>query len=351
MTQLDILLPFGLLPAELSSDLLKELNLPALATLTARAKSEGHATRHVSFDDFHRTLPHEVWLARQFGVGPAQSSPPIATALMRSMGLETGTGAWFIVQPIHLHIARDHLVLTDPRQLALTEQDARILFEIAAPLFKEEGKYLGYGNAGTWFVQADDWAELQTATPDAATGHNIDIWMPRGPQERNWRKVQNEIQMHWFNHSVNAEREARGMMSVNSLWLWGGPAQRLEQTRSCYDTAWNLSGWMQAFGQFVLQQGHADNAATLLSRLRSHNMLTLDALLEPALANDWARWLDAMHRLETDWFAPLLQALKSGVIDQASLIITHHSHLSRFAVSRSSLRKFWVKPSLATLCP
>jgi hypothetical protein len=354
MTQLDILLPFGLPPAELSVDLLKELDAPALAALTARAKSENISARHEKFDDFHRVLPHEIWLARQFGLESGlkiSGSPPVATALMQSMDLKTGAGAWFILQPVHIHIARDHLVLTDPRQLTLAEQEARILFDIAELLFKEVGKELVYGTAGTWFVQADDWAELQTSTPDAATGHNIDIWMPKGPQERNWRKIQNEVQMHWFNHPLNEGREARGFKPVNSLWLWGGPGMSPDQASSFHDKAFNLSGWMQAFRQIVPQHGDAENVATLLGSLRNRNLLALDDLLEPALSNDWSHWLDAMRRLETNWFAPLLHALKSGAIDQLSFIMTHDSHLSRFTASRSSLRKFWIKPTLATLCP
>ena len=32
----------------------------------------------------------------------------------------------------------------------------------------------------------------------------------------------NEAQMILHTHPVNAEREARGMPAVNSVWLWGG---------------------------------------------------------------------------------------------------------------------------------
>ena len=354
MTQLDILLPFGLPPTELSADLLKELDTPALAALASRAKSETRGARHEKFDGFHRSLPHEIWIARQFGLDAEmklRGSPPVAVALMQSMGLKSDAETWFILQPIHIHIARDHLVLTDPSQLALAEQDARILFDIAAPLFEEYGKRLIYGNANTWFVHADDWAELQTSTPDAAAGHNIDIWMPKGPQERNWRKIQNEVQMHWFNHPINEGRETHGLKPVNSLWLWGGSGRLPIDTSGRYDKVFNLSGWMQAFRQFVPRHGNAENAAALLEGLQGRNLLVLNALLEPALSNDWSRWLDAMHRLESEWFSPLLQALKSGTIDQVSFILTHDSHLSRLTASRASLRKFWVKPSLATLCP
>ena len=77
--------------------------------------------------------------------------------------------------------------------------------------------------------------------------------------------------------------------------------------------------------------------------------LLLDALLEPALANDWSQWLAAFHELETAWFAPLLAALKEGKINRLSLVTTDHARISAFTANRHSLRKFWIKPSLAPL--
>ncbi|OWW23057.1 hypothetical protein [Noviherbaspirillum denitrificans] len=352
MTELDILLPFGLPPPELAGDLLKQLDAPSLALLSSRAKSENG--RHETVDGFRRALPHEQWLARQFGLDASEktnSSPAIAAAWMPELDLSPDPGTWFALQPVHIHIARDHLVLTDPRQLVLSEDDSRALFEIAAPLFEEAGKRVLYGNATTWFVEADEWRDLETATPDAAAGHNIDIWMPKGPGERDWRKVQNEVQMHWYGHPLNDEREARGLKPVNSLWLWAGPSTHGQEKRCHYDKAFNLSGYQRALRQYLPAHGEASNAADLVSSAAGRNMLYLDDLLEPALANDWGRWLGHMQHLEESWFAPLLEALQSGRIDTVSLIATHDSRISRFTVTRSSLRKFWVKPSLTPLCP
>lgn len=353
MSHLDILIPFGLPPAEISTDLLKQLKLPALATLTARAKSESGTAHIETFNDFSRALPHEIWLVRQFGMDAhlkSDNSPPIATALMQSFGVTPEAGTWFVLQPVHIHIARDHLVLTDLRHLQLTDKDARALFDIARPLFEEVGKDLVFGNASTWFVRADDWSELHTSTPDAAGGHNIDIWMPKGPGERDWRKVQNEVQMYWFDHSINAAREINGLKPVNSIWLWGGAPEKIH-SQSRYSQTFNLSGWHTAYGHLAPQRATDANANDVLTAKSEQSLLVLDDLLEPALSNDWSRWLESMHMLEENWFAPLLQALKTGKIARVSLVATNNSHISRFTVTKTSLRKFWVKPTLATLCP
>lgn len=352
MSHIDILLPFGLPPAEFSNDLLKNLDTPALATLTARAKS-GSGLRQETFEGFSRALPHETWLARQFGLSKAfeqDGSPPVAPALMHRFGLQANSGTWFIVQPVHIHIARDHLVLTDARHLMLQETEARALFDIAKPLFQEIGSDLLFGNTTTWFARFDNWSGLQTATPDAAAGHNIDLWMPKGPGERDWRKLQNEVQMHWHGNAINERREGGGLKPVNSLWLWGG-GEAHQPFQKRYSCTYNLNGWMQAFAHYAECHETLKSADHLQSQPGEANLLVLDDLLEPALSSDWGSWLAAMQRLESDWFAPLLASLKSGGIDEVSLVITHDFRLSRFASTRSSLRKFWVKPSLAPLCP
>lgn len=354
MSHLDILVPFGLPPAEMAADLLRELKTPALATLIARAKSPQRET----FDAFSRMLPHETWLARQFGLDRqlhAKGSPPIASAAMQAHGAAADAGVWFMLHPVHFHIARDHLVLTDLRQLALQEQESRTLFEAARPLFDEVGKTLIYGDAQTWFIRADDWHDLQTSTPDAACGHNIDIWMPQGTGERDWRKLQNEVQMLWFAHPVNAEREARGLKPVNSIWLWGrsegGTLATADRPAAQYTHAFNLSGWMQALGQFAPHQAQRATASDLIGAAPERGLIVLDTLIASALAGDWSYWLERMQELESNWFAPMLAALDAKKIDRLSLILSHHAGLSSFTASKQSLRKFWIKPSLSQLAP
>lgn len=348
MSHLDILLPFGLPPAEMAADLIRQLNTPALATLLARAKP----LECQAFDGFSRALPHETWAARQFGLEAplrAGDSPPIAQAAMQTLGLTPESGVWFMLQPVHLHVARDHLVLSDLRQLDLSEQDSRALFDVAKPLFDEAGNTLVYGDAQTWFARADDWQDMQTSTPDAACGHNIDIWMPKGMHARDWRRLQNEVQMHWHTHPVNEKREARGLKPVNSIWLWGGTPPSMNASPGVIKEAVNLPGWMKAFNRFASRQVEVDSAAELIAATPQHGLLVLDALIGPALAGDWAEWLARLQALDIDWFAPLLDALKSGRIDQLSLVFSDNTGLSPFAASRQSLRKFWVKPSLARL--
>ncbi|PUA16572.1 hypothetical protein [Glaciimonas sp. PCH181] len=357
MNHLDILLPFGLPPAELARDILRELNLPALAKLVARAKS-GSKQEQV-LDEFARSLPHEAWLATKFGLGnpsnnadSQHSSPPIAPAAMRALGLNVDEGHWFVLHPAHIHIARDHLVLTDIRQVTLSEADSRWLFEEAKSLFDEDNRTLLYGDASTWFIRADDWLHLHTSTPDAACGHNVDIWMPQGEGDRAWRKLQNEVQMQWFENSLNERRAASGMQAVNALWLWGGGNAAIDSSNASdrpYSHIINLRGWAKAFGQLTANNAILNcSAEELIATPGERGFLLLDGLIAPALTGEWSEWIQQLQTMERDWFVPLLQALENGKLKQLSLTFTDNTRMTELTTTALSLKKFWVKPSLAT---
>ncbi|MFZ6772482.1 hypothetical protein ACO0LB_07150 [Undibacterium sp. SXout7W] len=308
MKNLELIIPFCIPPVGLEKDLLRELRTPSLARLIAAAGKP----RLQMAEDFARALPHEYWQTGQFPPLPDANSPPLTWNRMRDIGLDPQQGHWFTMQPVHIHIARDHLVLTDQRRLDLPEEEARVLFDIAQEACREAQLELRYGNAQTWFLRADAWSDLQTATSDVACGHNIDIWMPKGEYERQWRKLQNEIQMSWFAHEINHRREMRGDKPVNSVWLSGG-----------------ASGF---------QQNNVQASS-----------IHLDLLSEAAINNDWGHWLHQMQILEDEHFSTQLQALQNKQISQLDLLVSDTQRLARFSVTRWGLRRFWVKPSLHTL--
>lgn len=299
-----LLLPFGLPPTEHAKDLLASLNAPALAMLMTRA-TELPVLR---FDTFAAALPHEIV---QYACS-SDNSPPIAHHRMQQLGVAAQTGFWFMLQPVHLHVARDHLVLTDLRQLPIDEQTSRHLFESASPLFDELGHELRFGDACHWFMRADAWHALRTTTPDAATGHNVDVWLPSGEHARAWRKLHNEVQMLWHSHPANEAREANGQPRINALWLWGGADAN---------------------------QSAAPDSPALVD----------ESLIPHALADDWGRWLLAMQEIEREHCMPLLKQLQAKAIDSLMLQLSDAHLVRRWRVTPLMLRKFWRKPSLNRL--
>jgi hypothetical protein len=343
MDQITIVLPFALPPPELAPDLLREMKVPALAALLSRTGSLHRST----FDGGSRNLPHEAWLAAELGLGsPLQPGPqddtpataPLAAAAMRGFGLDAAEGHWFFVHPVHVQIARNHLLMGDPRQLPIDEAGSRTLFEAAKPYFDEVGKPLLYGDAQTWFVRADDWAGLRTASPDAAAGQNLSGWMPEGDGALATRKLQNEVQMLWHEHPANEARQARGLPPVNAYWLWGGAsgtAPARDGAATFY--AGDCPSWLA--GLAAPERRQPEFAA--IAAGSGNGVVVLGSLMAAAIASDWAIWLEQIQRLEQQWFAPALDALKSGAVGGVTLVLGNRDALLQAASSRNAQRKFW----------
>lgn len=327
-----LIIPFALAPAEHARDLLATLQAPSLAQLLSHSSN----VRRDAFEPYAPLLPHEQWL-----IGSRrENSPEIAHAVMQLLGMTTEPGYWFVLEPSHFHVARDHLVMTDRRQLALDIATSRTLFDAAYPLFEELGYALRYGDAGHWLLRADGWSDLRTCSPDAACGHNIDVWMPTGPGEREWRRLHNEVQMLWHTHAINEAREQRGERRINALWLWGGSAGPDGQ-----DVQQNA----QPVGLRELARCRLGHPPTPTPK--EEDLRLMDALIEHALASDWSGWLAALAKLDASHFTPLLNQLKQGEIDGVGLVFTDSTRLHEWQVRRSSMRKFWVRASLARLAP
>lgn len=346
MTHLTLIVPFSVPPGagdDGSDDvvpgaLLRQLELPALGKLLTRA-TPGPRERHD--DPFLRSLPHERWLAGRAGLDTARV--PTAPYMRLADGAAADGRAWACLQPVHIHAARDHLVLMHPDQLGLRPDEADALRAAIAGLLEESDVTLEVPSPARWYLPEATFGPLEATTPLRATGRNIDIWMQAGERARDWRRFQNEIQMTWFDHPVNQAREAAGQFTVNSVWLHGGgtlqPVPKLADTVLTGDAF--LAGLARAGGTRTLPV--PETFAALASPGSPDG--TVLAMLEQAAAShideDWGRWLDRMHALDADWFAPALAGLADGGVQAITLVLGGENHYAEFTVTRADLRKFW----------
>jgi hypothetical protein len=164
----------------------------------------------------------EYWLRKRFNLGARESVAASAAFARQPFPQE----AALILRPVHLHAARDHLVLWPSSQLSILEDEEQSLFESAQDWLKDEPIRLRRLSTGIWeLVETDPDAtrfeQLQGASSARAAGRNIDYWLPSGTGGRAWRRVMNEVQMLWHDHPVNSKRAERGEPPVNALWLEG----------------------------------------------------------------------------------------------------------------------------------
>jgi hypothetical protein len=360
MAHISLVLPFALPVPEFAPDLVRALDAPALAALLSRSSSQVFRPLEGSA----RVLPHELWIARTLGLASG-TAPGLAASSMRGYGLDPGEGTWFIVNPAHIQIAHSHLMMGDTRRLDLREDESRQLFDAARACCEEAGHALLYGAPDTWFLRADDWDGIHTASPDAAVGMNLTDWVPTGTQARAFRKLQNEVQVSWYTHPVNAAREARGQAPINSIWPWGAASVAGEHALKLVARAagklaprpavfsYATPGWLTA-----LADQRLDSLDDIVGRLadgdaageaEKDRLLVCGNAAAPAIAADWHAWLQEMHTLEQALFAPLLAALKQGRVKALRLVMSHRDGHLETTTTPMAQRKFWRRPTLEAL--
>lgn len=340
MSQITLVLPFALPIPEFAPDLVRALDAPALSALLSRTSS--HA--RVPANDAVRALPHEQWLAQALGL-QEDGRPALAAAAMRACGVQPEAGTWFIVNPVHIEIARTHLMMGDPAQVRLGESESRALFETALPFFEEAGHALVYGDARTWFMRADDWAGLDTSTPDAALGMDLTDWMPVGSKAAAFRRLQNEVQILWHTHPVNAAREERRQPPVNAFWAWGAAdAARLRPAHGPTLVAVGAGGAIAA-----LADTRSDGLPGFAEQPGGDTIVYCGSAAPYAVGADWGGWIAQLQQLEAGLFAPTLAALMKGRVRKVSLVLSHRDAHAEFTTTALAQRTFWRRPTLDRL--
>lgn len=264
-----LLVPFASALSEAGRHTIRDLNLPNLERLLGRLQP---GERHGS-DEYSLTPPHEAALAAARGWQGGAGALPFAAHAAHADGIEVLDLAWGQLTPVHWHVGRDEVLLTDPASLQLGEAESRALLEAVRELFESEGFALAWGAPLRWYAAHESFAELPTASLDRVVGRNVDRWLPAGREARLLRRLQNEVQMLLYAHPINEAREARGALPVNSFWLSG------------------CGRWQESLEEPVQVD----------ERLRA-----------PLLGEDWAAWAEAWRALDAGPLATLASAAERG---------------------------------------
>jgi hypothetical protein len=266
-----LLIPFASVLSDGGQHTLRTLNLPNLDALLARM-----IPAETDRGDAHTlSPPHERALARAIGLAGADGELPWAAQAAADDGLDPGDLAWGLVTPAHWAAGADGVHVVDPQALALDEAESRELFDALHEPFESAGWLLAWGAPLRWYAAHESLAELPTASLDRVVGRDVDAWIARDDARmRALRRLQNEVQMLLHAHPVNAAREARGALAVNSFWL-----------SSCG----------------VRQPVERPAALRVDERLRA-----------PALAEDWPAWRAAWQALDAGALREALALLDAG---------------------------------------
>ena len=268
-----LLLPYAAASSEGGAEAIRTLQLPQLQRLLPLLVPGAR----LEPGDTALSLPHEHLLASYRGWEPVDGGLPFAAWAARADGLpvaDTDPG-WGLLTPTHWQVGAEQIVLLDPAQLQLGEDESRRLWQALSPLFESEGWTLHWGAPARWYVVHPSLVGLRSAALERVVGQAIDRWLPDRRSAATLRRLQSEAQMLLHTHPLNAEREARGALAVNSFWLSGtGRTQSLQP---------------------VADEPLVDE------RLRA-----------PWLAGDWSAWREAWHALDAQRLPELVQRAQRG---------------------------------------
>ena len=194
-----------------------------------------------------------------------------------------------------------------------------------------------------WCLLIDGQAHSEaSATPPVdLAGANIDPHLP----PKQWHPLLTELQMALYEHPANTAREQRGEPVINSVWLWGagklpsaasGPWQSVSADDPVALGLGRLAG--------MRHRAPGAGAVDWLERAPEdgRHLVVLDSLRGAHALGDLDALAKRLQDLESNWFAPLLAALKSGRIGMLTIHIPEAA--ASFETARGDLRRFWRRP-------
>jgi hypothetical protein len=312
---------------KIGADLLQGLELPALEKLAARGSLSPAPAQNM-----------ENWLFGRFGL-PADA-PTSAPYCLLAEGAEPGQEYWLHADPIHLGLQRTGLAVSDLFELDRNEADA-LLASLNAH-FAADGLEFSAPHPRRWYGKSA--RPIPPARPQAGARGGPAEHTPVPGDGGRWQRTLSEIQMLLHAHPVNAAREERGALPVNSLWLWGGGTL---ETPPAQPFAAVLADNLLARGLHTAIGGKPLGLSDALLPGNGETLVVEESLRQPAAYGDFSAWREALSGMEARWFTPLLHALEQNKI--AALALHFPDSGLRLDIRRGDLWKIWRRRPLSKL--
>lgn len=337
--RLTLLIPELIWPEPGDSAALDELPCPALATLLARSKY------HRISGDIDGGATFDASLAGCFGLTKNVPFAPLRLLGEGLDGIKPGTHHWACADPVHLKFHHERLILAEGATIGVSIEEAGELTTALNQYFGDIGQFSAAA-PDRWYLQLVEEADFQTPPLSAMAGRRIEQQLPVESRTAWLRKLLNEAQMVLHSHASNEARIDAGLMSINSLWLWG-PGQLPETLQTDHDGVWSAHPLAKGLARCagILSHDTPASFAALCEQAGadSRPLVVIDTQLSAVQYENAEAWRQGILALETQWFAPLLQAVRSGKVSLELRSSTIYGELF-WQTSRADLWHFWKRP-------
>jgi len=340
-----ILLAPGLLgpwPRPLHAEIAAGLDTPALGRLAARSRTEAGAAGAAE-----PLALEALVLARLDAPRPDLLAAPVAPITLAGDGGTPGPEWVMRADPVHLRTDVGTAFLFDAGHLDLGAEESGALAAELNAHAAADGYRLEALRPDRWYVHLPERPALDLHPPSVVAGREVGPFLPAGDDGGLWRRRLNELQMLLHASPINAAREARGALPVNSLWLWGLGRLPARPAAPRCDTLWYddpLAAGLGALGWVAARPLPEDLRALLAATAETRGARHLAVLAHchgAVLSNDVGLWRDGVVTLERDWLAPALAALAAGRLSGLEVRPALRPEGAALRLSRGSLRRWW----------
>ena len=337
-----LVIPDLILPNEVAAEASQGLRLPILEKMLGRGRSE--LLDPVTLEDLLCVL---------FGM-PSQENAPIAPISAAFDGL--GAGCWLRADPVHLRLQRDQMLLLPDTGISAAE--AAAMCASLNEYFAGQGMEFFAPHPQRWYVRLRALPRIRTRHLSQVSGIDVGSALPTGEEAAHWHRVFNEIQMLLFAHPINESRDARGALTVNSLWFWGGGCDSVNGSlrSSGEPVGLPLAGALlkKTFDSVTSDDVLAEmlaNAADVpfsawasqwrAGESRGKQLLVWTGLHSALQHADLAAWQSSLQDFEDRYAQPLWRALRSGDIAELRIDIPGVDSMRRIVLKRGDTWAFW----------
>jgi hypothetical protein len=128
---------------------------------------------------------------------------------------------WAFIDLVHAQFSQGQVPIALPGMLSAAESEG--FMQAMRPYFEEDGIHLQALSPGRFLAHAAVFKQLPAVSLDHVLQHgahalaDLDPVATQSPAQRLLRRLQNEMQMLFYTHTLNAQRD----IPVNSFWLSG----------------------------------------------------------------------------------------------------------------------------------
>ena len=250
-------------------------------------------------------------------------------------------GWWMKADPVYLSVGLNDVTVMDSTLLDLHADEIEQLVSLVNTHFIDESWELIQVSEETCVIGDRHDHNVVTTPLSLSISAGPDEYLPSGKDGAYWRRMLTEMQMVLHGCAVNKDREERGLMPVNSFWLWGAGLTPVRPETSVA-AVWGGGVSIEAAARYAgcTFSGLPDDPEMILDAMKIDDVviIVLSDLLDMATKRDFVDWQDTLARVANGWLVPIIRTASISTHVTIDLGTRY-----RFVYDTISRLRFWRK--------